>query len=45
VEISSKGGGSISIMHKYLHPNNLKSTLKLTRVEVVEMSEVFSEYI
>jgi hypothetical protein len=30
---------------EYFHPKNPKSTLNFARVEVVEMSEIFSDYL
>jgi hypothetical protein len=42
--ISSKGGGIISTSKQICPPKHCKSALKLTRVEVVEMVEIFSVY-
>jgi hypothetical protein len=45
VEILSKGGESISTVKHVSLPKNRKSTLKLAKVEVVEMVEIFSVYL
>jgi hypothetical protein len=45
VEIFVDGGDIISTFCRYLHQKSYKSTLKPVGVEIVEISEVFSEYI
>jgi hypothetical protein len=46
VQIPSEGVEVLcAILNKYLHPKRLKIMPKLTGVEAVEMSEVFSVYL
>jgi hypothetical protein len=45
VELFPKSGGIISTTKQVSPPIDPESTLKLTQVEVVEMSEVFSKCI